>query len=173
VVRILFLSATMLAGLAGPAVAHIGLAEGEATIDETFRATLVVGHGCAGASTTQIRVQIPEGFYNVRPMPKPGWQLDTVTGAYEQPFESHGTTISEGVKEITWSGGELPDSQFDEFAFRGTFGARLEPGTIFYFPVLQQCGSVEDAWIDTSGNEDAEFPAPSVELQQAAGGHEH
>ena len=171
--RQLFVSAAFLAALASPAMAHIGLAGGEAVVGSTFRATLVAGHGCAGAATTQIRVQIPEGFYNVRPMPKAGWQLETVTGAYEQPFENHGTTLTEGVKEIIWSGGELPDSQFDEFVFRGTFGANLEPGTMFYFPVLQQCGEVEDAWIDTSGDEDAEYPAPAVELLPAAGGHEH
>jgi len=159
------------AALASPAYAHIGLAPGEATVGATFRATLVVGHGCAGAATTQVRVQVPEGFYNVRPMPKPGWELSTVVGPYEQHFDSHGTMLMEGVKEITWSGGELPDSQFDEFTFRGTFGGNLEAGSKFYFPVLQQCGDVEDAWIDTSGDEEAEFPAPAVELQPAGDSH--
>lgn len=172
--RRMLISTALVTGLASPTLAHIGLTGGEAVVGSTFRATLVVGHGCAGDATTQIRVQIPEGFYNVRPMPKPGWQVETVTGPYEQPFENHGTTLTEGVKEISWSGGELPDSQFDEFVFRGTFGANLEPGTNFYFPVLQQCGGgVEDAWIDTSGDENAEFPAPSVELQPASGGHQH
>ena len=165
-------SAAILSILAGPAAAHIGLSEGSAVVGATFRATLVVAHGCSGAATTQVRVQIPEGFYNVRPMPKPGWQVDVVTGAYEHPFASHGTTLTEGVKEIKWSGGQLPDSQFDEFVFRGTFGADLEAGTKFYFPVLQQCGDKEDAWIDTSGGE-AEFPAPSVELEPATEGHGH
>lgn len=171
--RLLLIAASLLGAIATPAMAHIGLAQGEAIVGTTFRATLVVGHGCAGAATTQVQVQVPEGFYNVRPMPKAGWQLEVETGSYEQPFENHGTTLTEGVKVITWSGGDLPDSQFDEFVFRGTFGANLEPGTKFYFPVLQQCGDVEDAWIDTSGEEDAEYPAPSVELQPAGGGHSH
>ena len=170
--RQILMSTAVLTALAGPAMAHIGLAESEAAIGSTFKATLVVGHGCAGAATTQVRVQIPEGFYNVRVMPKPGWQLDIVTGTYEKPFVSHGTTLTEGVKEITWSGNDLPDSQFDEFVFRGTFGADLEAGK-FYFPVLQQCGEVEDAWIDTSGQEESEFPAPTVQLVPASGGHAH
>lgn len=171
--RQVFLSTALLASLAGPAIAHIGLADSEAIVGSTFKATLVVGHGCSGSATTQVRVQIPEGFYNVRVMPKPGWKLDIVTGAYEQPFVSHGTTLTEGVKEITWSGSELPDNQFDEFVFRGTFGADLKAGTKFYFPVLQQCGDVEDAWIDTSGQDEAEFPAPAVKLEPASGGHTH
>jgi len=170
--RQVLISAVLIGAMANPAMAHIGLAQGEAVVGSTFRATLVVGHGCAGAGTTQVKVQVPEGFYNVRPMPKAGWQLEIETGTYEHPFENHGTTLTEGVKVITWSGGELPDSQFDEFVFRGTFGADLEAGTKFYFPVLQQCGDVEDAWIDTGGDEDAEYPAPAVELSPASG-HSH
>jgi periplasmic copper chaperone A len=172
-VRQLLASTALFASLASPALAHIGLAESEAAIGSTFRATLVVAHGCAGAGTTQVRVQIPEGFYNVRAMPKAGWTLEVVTEAYDQPFENHGTTLTEGVKEITWSGGELPDSQFDEFVFRGTFGTNLEAGASFYFPVLQGCGDVEDAWIDTSGDEGAEYPAPAIKLQPATGGQGH
>jgi uncharacterized protein YcnI len=169
----LLLAAASLVAVGGPAFGHVGLAVEEAAIGSTFRATLVVGHGCAGAATTAIRVQIPEGFYNVRPMPKAGWTLETVTGPYAQPFENHGTTLTEGVTEISWSGGELPDSQFDEFVFRGTFGAGLEAGSHFFFPVIQVCGTVEDAWIDTSGDAEAEYPAPSVELLPATGEHQH
>lgn len=165
------IGSALLLALITPAMAHIGLAEQEAAIGSTFKATLVVGHGCAGAATTQVRVKIPEGFYNVRPMPKPGWKVDFVIGPYESPFENHGTTLTEGVTEISWSGGELPDSQFDEFAFRGTFGGKLDVGSRFYFPVLQQCGTAEDAWIDTSGSEEAEYPAPSVTLGPAEGHH--
>lgn len=163
-----------LAAFTGPAAAHITLATAEATVGSTFRAVLVVGHGCAGAATTAIRVQIPEGFYNVKPMPKAGWQLETVTNAYATPFDNHGTTLTEGVTEISWSGGELPDAYFDEFVFRGTFGAALEADSTFYFPVLQICGDKEDAWIDTSGNPDAEMPAPSVTLTEPqASAHHH
>lgn len=165
--------ALLVAGISAPAAAHIGIAVQEAPAGSTFKVVLVVGHGCAGAATTALRVQIPEGFYNVRPMAKPGWTIETVTGPYEKPFESHGTTLAEGVTEISWSGNELPDSQFDEFAFRGTFGAGLEAGTTFRFPVIQQCGDLEDAWIDTSGDEEADYPAPAVLLTPADGGHAH
>jgi uncharacterized protein YcnI len=160
------------AGCAGPAAAHVGIAVNEAPVGASYRATLVVGHGCDGAATTAIRVQVLEGFFNVRPMPKSGWTLEIVAGKYSRPFETGHGTVTEGVTEISWSGGELPDSQFDEFVFRGTFGGELEAGTRFYFPVIQVCGDVEDAWIDTSGDEDAELPAPHVELLPATG-HGH
>lgn len=162
-----------LAALTGPAAAHITLASKEAVIGSTFKAVLVASHGCSGAATTAIRVQIPEGFYNVKPMPKAGWELETVTGPYAAPFENHGTTLTEGVTEISWSGGELPDAYFDEFVFRGTFGGTLEAGSTFYFPVIQICGDTEDAWIDTSGDPEAEMPAPSVTLMPAEASEHH
>ncbi len=152
--------------------AHVTLATPEATLGGSYKAVLQVGHGCAGSPTVKLRVQIPEGVVNVKPQPKPGWTVETVKGAYAKSYDLWGTKVTEGVKEIVWSGGELPDSQFDEFTFRGTFGAQLEAGTHFYFPVLQQCGDVEDAWIDTTGDEEAELPAPSVELHPAAGHHQ-
>lgn len=155
-----------------PAHAHITLAGPETPAGSTYRAVLVVGHGCGPDATTQVRVQIPEGFYNVKPMPKAGWEVTTVVGPYATPFMNHGTELKEGGTEISWSGGELPNEQFDEFVFRGTFGEALEAGTRFFFPTLQVCGSKEDAWIDTSGDEEAEMPAPSVTLTESIG-HDH
>lgn len=154
-----------------PAFAHITLAGSETPAGSTYRAVLVVGHGCGPDATTQVRVQIPEGFYNVKPMPKAGWELKTIVGPYATPFMNHGTELKEGVTEISWSGGDLPNEQFDEFVFRGTFGETLEAGSTFFFPTIQICGSKEDAWIDTSGDEEAEMPAPSVTLTESSGHH--
>lgn len=155
-----------------PAHAHITLATPEAAVGSTYRAVLVIGHGCGAAATTAIRVQIPEGFYNVKPMPKPGWELKTVVGPYATPFMNHGTELTEGITELSWSGNALLNEHFDEFVFRGTFGDTLKTGSTFYFPTLQICDTIEDAWIDTSGDESADMPAPSVTLTESAG-HPH
>ena len=159
---------TTVLALSSPAMAHIVLQVKEAQVAAAYRAVLVVGHGCGEQPTTGVRVQVPEGFYNVKPLPKAGWTIETVTGPYETPFLNHGTEITEGVKEISWSGGSLPNDFFDEFTFRGTFGADLVADSTFYFPVIQTCGTLEDAWIDQSGEDDVEFPAPSVTLSPAA-----
>lgn len=164
----LTLGVTIMMALSSPAMAHIVLQVKEAQVAAAYRAVLVVGHGCGEEATTGVRVQVPEGFYNVKPLPKAGWTVETVTGPYEAPFLNHGTEITEGVKEISWSGGSLPNDFFDEFTFRGTFGSDLEAGSTFYFPVIQACGVLEDAWIDQSGKDDVEFPAPSVTLSPAA-----
>lgn len=62
----------------------------------------------------------------MKPMPKTGWTLETVTGPYERTYEYHGPR-SEGVKEIIWTG-ELQDAHFDEFAFRGYISDRFSAG---------------------------------------------
>ena len=171
-IRILAASAALAVALtAVPAFAHVTLEVREAAIGSTYKAVLRVPHGCGTEATTTLRIQIPEGFYNVKPMPHAGWTLETVTGPYAGSYDNHGATVTEGVKEIVWSGGSLPNEFYDEFVFRGTFASTLEPGQ-FYFPVVQECASGEEAWIDVTGAEDAEMPAPSLELLPAdAAGH--
>ena len=164
------LAASTLLALAAPALAHVTLDAPQAQLGASYKAVLRVPHGCGTEPTHTVRVQIPEGFYNVKPMPKAGWTLETVTGPYENTYMNHGAEVSEGVKEIIWSGGNLPNEWYDEFVFRGTFADTLEPGT-FFIPAIQECASGEEAWIDTTGSEDAEMPAPSVELVEGTSGH--
>jgi len=158
-------------GFAAPAFAHVTLETQQAAVGASYKAVLRVPHGCAGAATTTVRVQVPEGFYAVKPMPKAGWTLSVTTGAYAKAYDNHGTALTEGVKEIVWSEGNLPDAFYDEFVFRGTFAGDLEPGKVF-FPTVQECADgAEEAWIDVSG-EGVDMPAPSLELVPAgASGH--
>lgn len=165
-------AAVSLAALATPAFAHATLEVQEAKIGASYKAVLRVPHGCGTEATQTVRIQIPEGFYNVKPMPKAGWKLETVTGPYAQGYNNHGTILTEGVKEIVWSEGNLPNEWYDEFVFRGTFAGTLEPGK-FYFPSIQECANGEEAWIDVTGAEGAEMPAPSLELVPADAGHSH
>src|ERR1700730_3823992 len=97
------------------ASAHITLENRQATIGSSYKAVFVVPHGCAGSATVKIRVQIPEGVIGVKPMPKPGWNVEAIKGKYAADYDFHGTKLSEGVKEVVWSGGKLPDDNYDEF----------------------------------------------------------
>ena len=168
----LAVAALSLATLTAPAFAHATLEVQQATIGSSYKAVLRVPHGCGTEATHTVRIQIPEGFFAVKPMPKAGWTLETVTGPYENSYMNHGTELTEGVREIVWSNGNLPNEWYDEFIFRGTFAGSLEPGK-FYFPAIQECANGEEAWIEVTGAEDAEMPAPSLELVPAEGGHGH
>ena len=125
----------------------------------------------------------PEGVIGVRPMPKAGWTLTTTRGAYAKPYENHGRTVSEGVKEIVWSGGSLADDHFDEFTFAATIATDGGAAKAVYFPTVQQCAKGEAAWteIPAAGQSarDLKKPAPAVRISakttvaQAGGGHDH
>lgn len=162
------LGAILLAGSIAPAFAHVTLETAEAPLGSTYKAVLRIPHGCSGEATNTVRVQIPEGFYSAKPMPKAGWTLETVTGSYEGSYDDHGTAVTEGVKEIIWSGGELLDAWYDEFVFRGTVANSLEPGPL-RFPTIQECANGQEAWVDVDGA----MPAPSVQLVAATAGAEH
>jgi uncharacterized protein YcnI len=153
--------------LAVPAAAHVTLETREAPAASTYKAVLRVPHGCAGSPTTAIRVQIPEGVIAVKPMPKPGWQLATVTGEYTKPYKYFDETLTKGVREISWTGGHLLDEHYDEFVFRA-YLPDGSPGTIVYFPVVQQCEQGVHRWIEIPDGgrsaDDYKEPAPGVRL---------
>ena len=91
-------------------------------------------HGCDGKATRTIRVQIPEGVIAVKPMPKAGWKLETVKGKYAKSYDLYGAEVGDGVKEVVWSGGDLPDEFYDEFVFRAMLTDGLAAGDFAPFP---------------------------------------
>ena len=153
---------------ASSASAHITLEKREATVGSSYKAVFVVPHGCAGSATTKIRVQIPEGVIAVKPMPKPGWNVETVKGKYAADYDFHGAKLTEGVKEVVWSGGKLPDDFYDEFVLSTFLTATLKPDTTLYFPVVQECEQGISRWIDIPADDahahDSKWPAPGVKL---------
>ncbi|SNR78419.1 DUF1775 domain-containing protein [Puniceibacterium sediminis] len=150
--------------LAGAVQAHATLEQSEAAVGATTKITLRVPHGCKGEATNEVRIDIPEGFYAVKPMPKAGWALTTETGPYAVPYDNHGTEMTEGVRAVTWSGGALEDGWYDEFTLRGTVGPDAEAGSMLYFPSLQSCANGTADWTDTSGSRDVSNPAPDILL---------
>lgn len=153
---------------ASPAGAHITLENREATIGSSYKAVFVVPHGCAGSATIRIRVQIPDGVIAVKPMPKAGWNLEAIRGKYDTAYSFHGTTLTEGVKEVVWSGGKLPDAFYDEFVASVFLTDGLKSNTTLYFPVVQECEQGVSRWIDIPADaaraHDEKSPAPGVKL---------
>jgi uncharacterized protein YcnI len=158
---------------ASPASAHISLETKQAAIGSSYKAVFAVPHGCKGSPTIKIRVQIPEGVIAVKPMPKAGWNVEAISGKYTAEYDYHGTKLSEGVREVVWSGGKLPDHNYDEFVISTFLTAGLKPDTTLYFPVVQECEQGISRWIDipaegqagqTGHDEGSKSPAPGVKL---------
>jgi uncharacterized protein YcnI len=162
------LAASCVALSAGIASAHITLDTPDAKAGASYKAVFRVPHGCDGAATVRIAVKIPDGFIAVKPMPHFGWTIDIVTGKYAKAYDYYGSKLDQGVTEVSWSGGNLPDAYYDEFVLRGTFAADLPAGMV-YFPVVQECeGGKADRWIEIpepgKSADDYETPAPGVKL---------
>jgi uncharacterized protein YcnI len=153
---------------ATPASAHITLETKQATIGSSYKAVFAVPHGCAGSATIKIRVQIPEGVIAVKPMPKAGWNVEAISGKYAGEYDYHGSKLSEGVKEVVWSGGKLLDQNYDEFVVSTFLTDGLKPNGTLYFPVVQECEQGISRWIDIPAEGEAghgsKSPAPGVKL---------
>jgi uncharacterized protein YcnI len=149
------------------AFAHITLETREAKVGSAYKAVFRVPHGCEGSATVKLRVQVPDGYIGVKPMPKPGWKLDIVQGKYDKTYTLYGTPVSEGVREIDWSG-NLPDEYYDEFVMRGVLADSLPVGEVLYFPVVQECEKGVTRWIEKPAKgadpDSVEHPAPGVKL---------
>lgn len=154
------------------ATAHPGLQPREARVGAPYRAVISIPHGCDGSATVKVRVVVPEGMIGVKPMLKPGWTISTVRGPYARSYPYyHGQTLTEGVREVIWSG-KLEDDAFDEFVFAGFLADTLPAGQMLYFPTYQECEKGEVQWTEIPApGQDAHAlakPAPGVMLLPAA-----
>lgn len=154
--------------LSVPAAAHIVADPAEAKPGSYFRTALRVGHGCgAGKPTTSVRVTIPEGIANASAQPKPGWEIKVETAKLAQPIDAgHGHKTDTVVSAITWSGGSLPNEQFDEFGL--VLKLPDAPGKQFWLPVVQTCAGGESRWdqIPAAGQtaRDLKMPAAVIRI---------
>ena len=117
-IKPLIAAVALAAAFAVPAMAHITLETPTTKAGASYKAILRVGHGCDGKATTAIRVRLPEGVISVKPMPKPGWKIEKTQGEYAKAYDYYGEEKTSGIRELTWSGGNLGDDEYDEFVFR-------------------------------------------------------
>lgn len=163
--------------LATFATAHAGLVETDAKQGVASRFTLMIPHGCGSEATLRVRVRIPAGVVAVKPMPKADWDLEALSGPYETPQTLSGSTLTEGVVEIIWSG-TLPDAYYDEFVFRATISEDTEVGSMIYFPTVQECATGVERWIELpkaghDGHHHLDKPAPGLKVAPAGAHHHH
>ncbi len=119
---------------------------------------LRVPHGKAGFLTNKVEVQLPANIGIVKPEHIPGWN-EVVTNDVD----------GKNTLSISWSGGSLADSSFQDFGLRVTLPAT--PGVTIYFPTVQTLsdGSTE-AWvtIPVAGQPEPAMPAPAFKLVDKA-----
>jgi hypothetical protein len=159
--------------VASGASAHATIPSDDLTADGYGVISIRIGHGCEGLATNVVEVQIPEGFVSVKPQTKPGWTAETEM-VESDPYELHGQTFTERVGIVRWSGGNLLDSQYDEFGI--SLKAPNTPDTTVAFPTIQYCGaSATQEWIEVASEgqdpHELEKPAPTIGI--VAGDSDH
>lgn len=128
----------LLVTAAAPSQAHAGINLYGATAKSGGYGTafLRIPHGCEGDDTNAVTVTIPSGIdpAGVKPQQKAGW------------------AITRTANTITWSGGALPDDEFDDFGLNlkwPTLNAG-EAQRVVAFPVVQACSAEAKAAKDGS-----------------------
>ncbi len=130
------------------ALAHVVAQPNTAVAGSSFTAAFLVAHGCDGSPTVALRVRLPEGVTEAKPVPKPGW------------------TITEAAGEIAWRGGSVDPKAHETFAVALTLPRT--PGRTLYFPAIQECGKGANNWIEIPApgqdRKELHYPAPFVTL---------
>ena len=114
--KIRFIAASALAlAVAGPAYGHVTVQPNEA-VSGSFSRFVVRVPTEKNVPTTKVRLELPPLAF-LAFEDKEGWQRTEKTDEFEEPLEAFGQEITEGVVEVTWSGGEIGPHEFAEFGF--------------------------------------------------------
>lgn len=158
---VLVLSATL-------ASAHVTVSSPDAKAGGFGKVVFRVPTESDTASTTRLRITLPEDtpFAFVSAQPKPGWALDVAKAKLDEPITSHGTTLSEAVRTVTWStkGDGIAPGEFDEFAL--SLGQFPDVESLSFSAEQSYDDGDVVAWNEPTPEDgkEPEHPAPTLEL---------
>ncbi len=145
--RIVFLSTMLMLVVTSVASAHVRVLPEEVPAG-TFEVFTVRVPTEKDIPTTGVRVEIPEGFTISRVQPVPGWDYE---------LEEQAGVVS----AITWSGGEIGSTEFQQFAVQGQTPEQSGEYPWRAFQTYEDGSVVE--WIEP---EDSEEPASLVRVTE-------
>lgn len=138
--------------------AHVSIASGPAFANTSQEVAFGVGHGCAGADTVRVQIDVPAGVTSVRPETSDFGQADVETDAT-------GTVVS-----VAWTKADASvldaDTQYYKLLVR--LKAPDQPFTKLYFPAHQTCRAKDGSetvvdWVGIDETEDSTIePAPTL-----------
>lgn len=143
------------------AQAHVSVASGPAFANTSQEVTFGVGHGCEGADTYSVRIEIPAGVTSVRPE-------SNSFGKATVEKDDAGTIIA-----VIWQKAELDVLPADVEYYKLTMRLKApdQPFTKLYFPAYQVCRAADGTmtnvdWVAMTETADAE-PAPALSVLPA------
>jgi uncharacterized protein YcnI len=153
---------TTLTGLAtlisASAQAHISIASGPAFANTSGEVAFGVGHGCEGADTVSVQLEIPTGVTSVRPETSDFGQVDVETDA------------GGAVVAVTWTKADAAvlDSDTQYYKLMVRLKAPDQPFSVLYFPAHQTCRAADGTetvvdWVGINEPADSKVePAPAL-----------
>lgn len=151
VLGLLAATAAVTVATSGAAAAHVTLSPHTATAGERVVLRMDVEHGCEGAPTTGLAIEVPEEVGAVEPVASSSW----VVGSEHR---------ADGARVVSFvAKTPIPDGS--------PVGVDLEvtaPGNAgtYVFPTVQTCADTELAWLevarDGSDGQELELPAPTL-----------
>jgi uncharacterized protein YcnI len=164
--RRITVAALAAAALAVPAAAdaHVTLQPNTATAGGFTVVAVRVPNERDNASTTRVRLVVPDGFYAASYEAQPGWRVRVTKTRLATPVTTPDGPISERVSAITWIGtgkgmGRIRPGQFRDF--RISVKMPDTPATLT-FPAYQRYSSGE--MVPWTGAPGSEHPAPRLTL---------
>jgi len=152
------------------AFAHVTVNPREATQGGYAKLAFRVPNERDNAGTTKLEVNFPADhpFASVSVRPQAGWTYTVDRTKLATPIKVHDNEISETVSKITWTGGEIKPSEFNEFEVSvGPLPSDVDSLT---FKALQTYSNGEVVrWIEEAApGGEVERPAPVLKLTKAA-----
>jgi periplasmic copper chaperone A len=152
--NLLALAATAALLTTTAAHAHVSVASGPAVANVSQEITFGVGHGCAGADTLRVKLDIPAGVTSVRPL---------TSDFGRATVEKNGANVT----SVTWQKADADLLATDDNYYKLTVRLKAPnaPFTKIYFPTHQTCrdaGGVETTvdWVGTPTLPDGGSTAP-------------
>ena len=139
------------------AQAHVTLQPNEAPEGAYTVLDVRVPNESDSENTTKVAVQFPEGFGDVSYQAVPGWKVEVVHDKLKKPIQTDDGPITEGVKEVIFSGGKLPPGEFQDFPLSLQIPGKA--GDELTFKAVQTYEGEVVRWI---GAPETEHPAPQV-----------
>jgi uncharacterized protein YcnI len=151
--------------LGAAAQAHIELASGAATSNATNEVVFGIGHGCSGADTYRVKIDIPAGVTSVRPM-----RSDFAIPTIEKDTAGN-------VTSVTWQKpvSDALDTDIAYYALVIRLKTPDQPLTNLYFQAHQTCRAADGTlstveWTDlpsTPNGQQTGNPAPALKVVPA------
>jgi periplasmic copper chaperone A len=159
---------------AAPAFAHVTAQPGQAEQGSYSVISLRVPNESDTAGTVKLEVTLPADhpITSVRTTPRPGWTATMTKAPVNPPVESHGRSITEAVRTVTWTadpGVRIAPGEFVDFPL--SLGPLPTNTGQLVLPSVQTYDNGEVvAWDQppAADGSEPERPAPSVTLTPAS-----